>query len=186
MNRVTQLQPNGRRPDARTYAYDSLGNNSDPSTGGTYNLADNEELPSTGTACYDAAGNMITLSNGDTAVYDAWGRLVEVDNGSGIVEQFRYDGTGRRVQVLSNFSGGSPSAAENDYYSGQQVVETDWLSGGTYANGIYTGGTMTGGYQYVWSPRLHRRPDPPRHARRERQPDPGRRGSSTSPTPTTT
>ena len=96
---------------------------------------------------------MIALSNGETAVYDAWGRLVEVDNASGIVEQFRYDGTGRRVQVLSNFSGGTPAAAENDYYSGQQVVETDSLTGGTYANGVYVGGTMTGGYQYVWSPR---------------------------------
>ena len=150
LNRVTQWTQGSAQ---KTYAYDSLGNNSDPGTGGTYNLVDNEEVPNTGTACYNAAGNMITLSSGDTAVYDAWGRLVEVNNGSGIVEQFRYDGTGRRVQVLSNFSGGSPSTAENDYYSGQQVVETDWLSGGTYANGIYTGGTMTGGYQYVWSPR---------------------------------
>ena len=50
---------------------------------------------------------MQTLSNGDTAVYDAWGRLVEVDNPSGVVERYGYDATGRRVEVLSSFSGGT-------------------------------------------------------------------------------
>src|SRR5208283_2112316 len=57
MNRVTQWTQGSAE---KTYAYDSLGNNTDPGTGGTYNLVDNEELPNTGTACYDAAGSMIT------------------------------------------------------------------------------------------------------------------------------
>ena len=68
MNRVTQWTQGSAK---KSYTYDSLGNNTDATTGGAYNL-DNEEMPNTGTACYDAAGNMITLSNGDTGVYDAW------------------------------------------------------------------------------------------------------------------
>ena len=77
------------------------------------------------------------MSNGDTAVYDAWGRLVEVDGTSGIVEQCEYDGTGRRVQVCQR-----PTAVETDYYSGQQVIESD-----TTVSSVQTR------YQYVWSPR---------------------------------
>ena len=48
-------------------------------------------------------------------------------------------------------------------------METDSLTGGTYANAVYTGGTMTGGYQYAWSPRYIDCADVPRHARRRRQ-----------------
>ena len=149
MNRVTQWTQGSSQ---KTYSYDSLGNNIDSSpTGGTYNL-DNEELPDTGAACYDAAGNMITLSNGSAGVYDAWGRLVEVDSGSNVVEQFRYDGLGRRVQVLSNFTGGSTATAETRLLP-RAAGRRDPLAYRRHVcHGVYTGGMMTGGYQYVWSP----------------------------------
>ena len=123
----------------KTYSYDSVGNNIDSSlTGGKYN-SDNEETTINNGGlqpAYDLAGNMQTLSNGDTAVYDAWGRLVEVDGTSGIVEQCEYDGTGRRVQVST------PTTVETDYYSGQQVIQSD-----TTVSSVLTR------YQYVWSPR---------------------------------
>ena len=124
----------------KTYSYDSVGNNIDSSlTGGKYN-SDNEETTINNGGLqpnYDLAGNMQTLSNGDTAVYDAWGRLVEVDGTSGTVEQCEYDGTGRRVQVAT------PTAVETDYYSGQQVIESDTA----------VTGSGTTRYQWIWSPR---------------------------------
>ena len=104
-------------------------------------------MPNTGTACYNAAGNMITLSNGDTGVYDAWGRLVEADSGSNIVEQFEYDGTGRRVEVLSEFSGGTPGVVTRYYFSGEQVVETRVT--GSKSSAPLAANVQ---YQYVWSP----------------------------------
>ena len=68
---------------------------------------------------------MTTLQSGDTAVYDAWDRMTEVDNGSGIVERYPYDGTSRRIQIFSDFSGSTPGTVTDDYYAGQQVVESD-------------------------------------------------------------
>jgi RHS repeat-associated protein len=94
-------------------------------------------------APYDAAGNMTTLANGDTAVYDAWDRLVAVKQGSNVVEQCEYDGTGRRIQIATN--PGGQSTVENDYFSGQQVIESDTLSS--------LPSPLSTIYQYVWSPR---------------------------------
>ena len=88
----------------------------------------------------NAVGNMTTLSTGNGAVYNPWDRLAEVDDASGApVEKYEYDGTGRRIQIFSSFSGGTPSTVEDDYHSGQQVVETR-------ENGDIQ-------YQYVWSAR---------------------------------
>ncbi len=95
------------------------------------------------TSTYDAAGNMTTLLSGATAVYDAWNRLVEVKNSSGaILEKYTYDGTNRRIQVSSNFSGGTPGTVQDDYLAGQQVIASDIVTGGVHS-----------GYQFVWSPR---------------------------------
>ena len=60
-----------------------------------------------------------------------------MDGTSGIVEQCEYDGTGRRVQVAT------PTAVETDYYSGQQVIESDTA----------VTGSGTPHYQWIWSPR---------------------------------
>ena len=56
---------------------------------------------------------------------------------SGTVEQCEYDGTGRRVQVAT------PTTVEMDYYSGQQVIESDTA----------VTGSGTTRYQWIWSPR---------------------------------
>ena len=136
-----------------TWTLDALGNDLSSGTGGTYNLA-NEETPTVGGSAYDAAGNMTTLQSGKGAVYDAWNRLVKVTTGSGenltTVQGYEYDGTNRRIQIFSSFDG-NLATVEDDYLSGQQVVESrtrtgyDWVSG--------SGGTAAGGYQYLWSPR---------------------------------
>jgi RHS repeat-associated protein len=119
--------------------YDSLGNDI---SRGAYSPA-NEETPFQGGSGYDAAGNMTTLQSGKTAKYDAWNRLAEVDNGSTIVAKYKYDGTGRRIQIKSDFTGSTPGTVQDDYYLGQQVIETRFTTGGNHA----------GGYQYLWSQR---------------------------------
>ena len=86
---------------------------------------------------------MTTLTSGDTAIYDAWNRLMQVDNGSAVVEKYAYDGTNRRIQISSDFTGSTPGTVVDEYLSGQQVIESD----------VTTGGDRAGGYQYVWSPR---------------------------------
>jgi len=134
----------------KTWSYDSLGNNVSTATGGTYNSA-NEETAIVGNAVtptYDAAGNMTTLSSGGTAVYDAWNRLVSVtatpQAGEQVVSTYSYDGVGRRVQEVVDTSCQEPplwsESAEDDYYAGQQVVETRDAGGDVQ-------------YQYLWSPR---------------------------------
>ena len=119
----------------KTWSLDSLGNNL---AAGTYDAA-NEETPTVGSSGYDLAGNMTTLQSGDTAVYDAWDHLVKVRSGSTTGEQYEYDGTGRRIQIFSNFSGGTPGTTEDDYLSGQQVIETRENTAVKY--------------QQIWSPR---------------------------------
>ena len=104
----------------KTWSLDSLGNNL---AAGTYSAA-NEETPTVGSSGYDAAGNMTTLQSGDTATYDAWDRLAKVLSNSTIVQKNEYDGTNRRIQIFSNYSGSTPGTVEDDYLSGQQVIET--------------------------------------------------------------
>jgi RHS repeat-associated protein len=134
----------------KTWTLDSLGNDL---SAGSYSAANEETPTGMNGSPYDAAGNMTTLKSGKTAVYDAWNRLVEVDNGSNIVEKYEYDGTGRRIRIYSDFSGGTPpttAALQDDYYSGRQVVESDKTTGYNLATKT---GTAAGGYQYIWSPR---------------------------------
>jgi YD repeat-containing protein len=125
------------------WSLDSLGNDL---AAGTYNAA-NEETPTQGSSGYDAAGNMTTLQSGNTAVYDAWNRLVGVTSGNGesltTVERYEYDGTGRRIQIFSDFNGGTPDEVQDDYHSNQQVIESD----------VTMDGTRDGGYQTIWAPR---------------------------------
>ena len=127
----------------QSWSLDSLGNDL---AAGTYNAA-NEETPTQGSSGYDRAGNMTTLQSGDTAIYDAWNRLTKVTAGSGetltTVQQNEYDGTNRRIQIYSDFSGSTPGTVQDDYHVGQQVIESD----------VTTGGIRNGGYQYLWSPR---------------------------------
>ncbi len=96
---------------------------------------------------YDAAGNMTVLSSGGTAKYDAWNRLVEVDALSSeeeITSTYAYDGTGRRVrETVETRYIQHPMVSldqHDDYYQGQQVVET-------------RGGDGDVEYQNLWSPR---------------------------------
>jgi RHS repeat-associated protein len=141
LDRLTAWDLGGVRQ--KTWSYDALGNDL---SAGTFNAA-NEETPDQGSSGYDDAGNMITLKSGKTAVYDAWNRLVKVTTSSGqnlsTVEKYEYDGENRRIQIFSDFSGATPGTVEDDYYIGQQVVESD----------MTVGGTRDGGYQFLLSPR---------------------------------
>ena len=134
---VEQSPPNFQTVrQTRSWTYDALGNDLDS---GGYNLA-NEETPDSGGSQYDAAGNMVVLQSTDKAKYDAWNRLVEVDDSSGNpLEKYTYDGTGRRIQIFSSYSGGVAGTVDDNYYSGQQVIETRENSAVKY--------------QYLWSPR---------------------------------
>jgi RHS repeat-associated protein len=123
----------------KTWNLDSLGNDL---SAGAYSPA-NEETPTQGSSGYDAAGNMTTLQSGKTAKYDAWNRLAEVDNISGVLEKYKYDGAGRRIQIFSSFTGSTPGTVENDYYDGQRLIESD----------MTVGGNPAGGYLYGWSQR---------------------------------
>jgi len=131
---------------SRTWTLDALGNDRS-STGGVYNLT-NEETPNAGSSVYDAAGNMTTLQSGDTAVYDAWNRLVKVtrasENGDETISTYAYDGVNRRiresVETISQEPPMGLQTVEDDYYAGQQVVETRGI-----ANEVQ--------HQYIWSPR---------------------------------
>ena len=126
----------------KEWTLDSLGNNLDA---GDYNAA-NEETP-TGLSgdVYDAAGNMILLQSGDTAKYDAWNRMVKVDDASSnILQQNVYDGTNRRIRIYSDFTGATPDAVQEDYYSGQQVTLSYTFDGDS---------NFQGGQAYIWSPR---------------------------------
>jgi len=119
----------------KTWDYDGQGNDLDS---GTYNAA-NEMTPTVGSSGYDAAGNMTTLQSGDTAIYDAWNRMVEVNDGEDIIQQNEYDGTNRRIQIFSDFTGSTPGATQDDYYTNQQIIETHEDSAVKYQN--------------IWSPR---------------------------------
>ena len=114
---------------------DGLGNDL---AAGSYNAA-NEMTPTVGSSGYDDAGNMTTLRSGDTAVYDAWNRMVEVNDGQDIIQRNEYDGANRRIQIFSDFTGATPGTVQDDYYSGQQIIETHEDSAVKYQN--------------VWSPR---------------------------------
>ena len=111
-------------------------------------------------AQYDAAGNMTAFcepgtgtagnpstGTAETAVYDAWDRLVQVNQGSTIVAQYRYDGAGRQVEVLTNFTGATPGSVTHNYYSGQQVIETRDGTPDAFA------ASLPVHYQYIWSAR---------------------------------
>lgn len=84
------------------------------------------------TPTYDRAGNMTVIPSPSTdpndwkgAVYDAWNRLVEVQDVFSLpVAKFVYDGTGRRIEQLNNFTGGVAGMASHYYQDGQQVIET--------------------------------------------------------------
>jgi RHS repeat-associated protein len=129
----------------KTWNNDGQGNNL---AAGTYNAA-NEETPTQGSSAYDAAGNMITLQSGNSAIYDAWNRQTKVKSGTTTIQQNEYDGTNRRIQIFSSFSG-STATVQDDYYGGQHVIESDVTNGYNMTTG---GGTRNGGYQMVWSPR---------------------------------
>ena len=137
LDRLTDWYVGGSETPAESWNLDALGNNLGA---GTYNAA-NEETPTQGSSGYDTAGNMITLQSGNSAIYDAWNRLVEVDDASqNILQRNVYDGTNRRIQVLTDFDvNGDPGTVSDDYFQGQQVVETRENSAVKY--------------QYLWSPR---------------------------------
>ena len=143
LDRLTKWEEGSPLVTKETWTLDALGNNL---SAGSYD-ASNEETPDSGSSGYDAAGNMITLQSGDTAIYDAWNRLTSVTGspqaGEQVVSTYAYDGLGRRIRESVQSTTQDPPIAslsqQDDYYSGQQVVETR-------ENSVVE-------YQFVWSPR---------------------------------
>ncbi len=140
LDRLTEWYVGGSQTPSETWTLDSLGNNLDA---GAYNAANEETPTGQGGDPYDAAGNMITLRSGNSAIYDAWNRMTKVTTGSGenltIFQQNVYDGTNRRIQIFTDFNGSTPGTVADDYFSGQQVIETRQDAAVQY--------------QYIWSPR---------------------------------
>ncbi len=106
---------------------------------------------------YDAAGNMTTIAdpnnpNGTlTCTFDAWDRLTEVQDSNGnAIAKYQYDGTGRLVEELSNFSGSTPGTVTYSFYDGQNAIET--RQGTVSGNSIPAASTLSPQYQYVFSP----------------------------------
>jgi RHS repeat-associated protein len=102
---------------------------------------------------YDAAGNMTTIAdpnnaNGTlTCTFDAWNRLAEVQDSNGnIIAKYQFDGSGRLVEELSDFSGTTPGTVTYSFYDGQNAIET--------STGAATSspGSLSPQYQYVFSP----------------------------------
>ncbi len=148
VDRLKEWYVGGSQTPSETWTLDSLGNNRSTTLGASYNLA-NEETP-TGQSSdpYDAAGNMLKLRSGDSAIYDGWNRLKQVTRQVGetltTVETYEYDGQNRRVRISSNYTGTSFGAVEDDYYSGQQVIQS-YTHDGSH--------NLQGSYQFLWSPR---------------------------------
>ena len=140
VNRLTEWDEGSPLVQQKTWSLDALGNDS---TAGTYNAA-NEETPTQGSSAYDAAGNMTTLKSArrrSTTPGAGWWRWTaarqsgEVTNTTALAAASRFSGT---------YTAATAGTTVDDYYSGQQTVETRENSAVKY--------------QYVWSPRYVERP----------------------------
>jgi RHS repeat-associated protein len=164
LDRLTSVVRNGT--ETEQWTLDSLGNFMDSSANGVSQSrttdASNEiqTITQGGTANtqgYDAAGNMTTIAdpnnpNGTlTCTFDAWDRLTEVQDSSGnIIAQYQYDGAGRLVEELTNFTGSVPGTVTYSFYDGQNAIET--RQGTVSGNSIPAASTLSPQYQYVFSP----------------------------------
>ena len=152
----------------QTWTLDSLGNFTGSSTNSstqarTVDPSNEIQTISGGVAtpAYDLAGNMTTTpepgatGTGLTCVYDAWNRLVQVSSGSTILAQYQYDGLGREVAELTNFTGSAAGTVTYSYYSGQNAIQTRTglpsTSGGG-AGGEGGPSALPIQYEYVFSP----------------------------------
>ena len=145
----------------QSWTLDGLGNfsafNDDGTTQTRATNAANEITSTSGiaTPTYDRAGNMTVIpsptdanpSHTESAKFDAWNHLVEVSDGGVLVAKFSYDGTGRRIEQLTNFVDGVPQTATHYFQSGQQVIETREGSPTSSPE------SLNPKYQNVWSPR---------------------------------
>ena len=165
LDRLTSVTHNGVQTES--WDLDSLGNfagsseNSVAQTRATDSANEIQSITQDSTTSaqgYDAAGNMTTIADPNNpngtlyCTYDAWNRLVEVQQGSSsgaIVAEYRYDGTGRRIEELTDFDeSGTPQTVTHYYLdSSDQVLEE--RSGSPTANPQ----SLIPSYQYIWSPR---------------------------------
>jgi RHS repeat-associated protein len=164
LDRLTSVTRNGTQTESWTL--DSLGNfmgYTTPSVSQSRITDQANEITSItqgttqDTQGYDLAGNMTTIAdpnnpNGTlTCTFDAWNRLTEVQDSSGnIIAQYQYDGTGRLVEELSDFSGSLPGTVTYSFYDGQNAIET--RTGTVSGNSIPAASTLSPQYQYVFSP----------------------------------
>ena len=157
LDRLTSDVQNGK---TETWGLDSLGNWETFNNGTTAQSrttdAANEiqsitQPSGTTPMTYDAAGNM-TSDGTNTYVYDAWDRLVAVHQGSlsgGLVAQYSYDGTNRRIEQLTDFNAkGVAQSVVHYFLDGQQVIETRLA-----ASASTPATSVSPQYQYIYSPR---------------------------------
>jgi YD repeat-containing protein len=166
LDRLTSVTRNGTQTEGWTL--DSLGNFMDYTTPSVSQTRTTDAANEIGTITqnstpntqgYDAAGNMTTIAdpnypNGTLyCTYDAWNRLVQVNQGSAsgpIIAQYQYDGSGRLVEELSNFTGTTPGTVTYSFYDGENAIET--RQGTVSGNSIPAASTLSPQYQYVFSP----------------------------------
>jgi RHS repeat-associated protein len=168
LDRLTSVARNGTQTESWTL--DSLGNFMDYTTPSVSQSrttdAANEiqtitQNSTPSTQGYDAAGNMTTIADPNNpngtlhCTYDAWNRLVQVNQGSAsgpIIAQYQYDGSGRLVEELTNFSGTTPGTVTYSFYDGQNAIETRTVSvSGGFAD-VPIASSLSPQYQYVFSP----------------------------------
>jgi RHS repeat-associated protein len=164
LDRLTSVVRNGTQTEGWTL--DSLGNFVQSSENGVsqsrttdaaneiQTITQNETQNAQG---YDAAGNMTTIAdpnnpNGTlTCTFDAWNRLSEVRDSSGnIIAKYQYDGSGRLIEELSDFSGTTPGTVTYSFYDGQNAIET--RTGAVSSGVVPTASSLSPQYQYVFSP----------------------------------
>ncbi len=160
LDRLTSVTNDSTSTVTEQWTLDSLGNFVQSSEGTVSQSrttdASNEITSingSTATTAYDAAGNMMTMpqpGNGSgtlTCTFDAWNRLTQVTDSNGnIIAQYQYDGTGRLVEELSNFTGTTPGTVTYSFYDGQNAVETRTGTASSAAS------SLSPQYQYVFAP----------------------------------
>jgi len=144
-NRVTSYtRTGGITPPNQTWNYDDNGNWASTTLAGqtdtrTHN-ADNELT--SGSATYDARGNMTKDPDGNEYYYDLDNRIFKIEMHQGPTVEFLYDATGRRVQSKQGTTKtaylwwGDQECSEHKHQSGQAVIQNDLWAHPTALNTI--------------------------------------------------
>ncbi len=124
LNRLTQAKDGVTDTVLEAYAYDSTGNRTSATVGGTTTAysygGTSHRLNAAGavTRSYDAAGNTTQIGANKTFVYDDLGRMRQVLESGVVTRNYAYNGLGQQVRTWA--------AANDDRYS-MYGEEGQWL-----------------------------------------------------------